>query len=483
MARLGGLSVLVIGLAVALLPLDLAALLVLGSLAVGIALRDPAGALYLAVLSVPFQDLVELPAGLSLTQAALLLAVASLGLHTLAEPERPLRLGRVFVPLALFVWALGLTTAMTPYSQAEALRATARWATVLLIYLLAVRASEGRAWRTWGLVACLLIAPAATAIVGLVQFWFGLGPASFGVGGGRVRAYGTIGQPNSFAGYMNQGWPLAAGLSLFALLRLWGGAPRRTALLVLLGAGTAGGLMGAALLASFSRGGWVGAVGGGLVGLAVTAALLPQVARPLLRQGALALGSGLLILILLGGSGLLPTALTGRVASLVGNLRLFDARGVEITAANFAVVERMAHLQAAWHMVERYPLSGVGPGNYDRAYEAPPRPDERPISIRPWHESRGHAHNYYLHLAAEAGLIGLTAYLGLLGALGCQALRAIRAARHASWPWQGLTAGACGVIAAVATHNLFENLHVLNMGVQLGTIWALLVIIEREHTP
>ncbi|NTU81544.1 MAG: O-antigen ligase family protein, partial [Chloroflexales bacterium] len=190
-------------------------------------------------------------------------------------------------------------------------------------------------------------------------------------------------------------------------------------------------------------------------------------------------GAGAVALAILGGRGLLPDAVVGRLASLAGNLRLFDARGADITPANFAVVERMAHMQAGWNMLTRYPVTGVGPGNYSVAYERPPGPGERPLSVRPWYESRGHAHNYYLHIAAEAGLVGLAAYLLLIGATAAQAVRAIRAAP--TWPWQGVAAGGAGVVAAVAAHNLFENLHVLNMGLQLGSVWALLVIAERAR--
>lgn len=477
-------AALLLAIAIATLPLGPAALLVLGAIGAALALSDPLGALALAVLSVPVQELVTLPGGLSVTQAALLLAVASLAMHTLAHPERPLALGRLFPALAAFLWALALAAAFTPYSWAEAARETARWATVPLIYLLALRAVGGAGaapWRAWVLVGCLLLAPAANAVVGLVQYWFGLGPESFLIGA-RARAYGTIGQPNSFAGYMNQAWPLAAGVALFALVGLLGGAPRRPALLALAGAGAALALTGGALLASFSRGGWVGAAGGAAALAAAAAALLPRGLRPLLRRLAVGAGAGLVALAILGGGGLLPDAVAGRLASLAGNLRLFDARGADITPENFAVVERMAHLQAAWTMLQRHPLTGVGPGNYSVAYEAPPPGGGRPTTVRPWYESRGHAHNYYLHIAAEAGLVGLAAYLALVGAVAAQAVRAVRSLRAArpgaGWLWCGVVAGGAGVVAAVATHNLFENLHVLNMGLQLGAIWALLVIAE-----
>jgi O-antigen ligase len=129
-------------------------------------------------------------------------------------------------------------------------------------------------------------------------------------------------------------------------------------------------------------------------------------------------------------------------------------------------------------MLQRHPLLGVGPGNYTIAYETPTGSDQPPMSVRPWYESRGHAHNYYLHIAAEAGILGLCAYLLLVGALVLQALRALRTAR--GWLWRGVAVGASGVVAAVAFHNLFEQLHVLNMGLQLGPIWALLVAAERH---
>jgi hypothetical protein len=37
---------------------------------------------------------------------------------------------------------------------------------------------------------------------------------------------------------------------------------------------------------------------------------------------------------------------------------------------------------------------------------------------------------------------------------------------------------------AVASHNVFENLHVLNLGIQLSGVWGLMVVAERfvgEH--
>jgi O-antigen ligase len=473
-----------LALALALLPLPLAAGLVVGAAALLLAISDPIWAVGAVALALPIQDLAQLPGGVSFTWAAVALLAGSLGLHTLSRPEQPLRPGRLGLALAGLVWALGLATALTPYSQSEGLKETARWASALLVYVAVVASFDaapspaGRRWRALVLVGCLLLGPAGSALVGLRQFVSADGPPSFQIAGGQfVRAYGTIGQPNSFAGYMNMAWPLAAGLALWAVGGFWARRSRPLASAVLLAALGLGGLVGGALAASFSRGGWLGAAGGGAMVLISSALLLPP--RP--RRAAIQLIGGAAVVgglaLVLGAGGLLPEALGQRLGSITRNLRLFDVRTVAVTPENFAVVERMAHMQAGWRMLARHPLTGVGPGSYTLAYEATAGPGERPIALHPWYASRGHAHNYYLHIAAEAGLIGLAAYGLLLSLLALTAARALRAAQ--GWLWRGLAVGASGVVAAVAAHNLFENLHVLNLGLQLGAIWGLLVCVER----
>jgi O-antigen ligase len=499
--------------ALVFLPLPYAVGLVAGVGILLLAVIDPLWAVGAVLLAVPIQERFVLPGGLSFTWAAVGLLAGSLGLHILVHPEKPVRPGRVFVPLLLLVWVFGFATSLTPYSQSEGLKETARWASVLLIYLGVVLSFDraatpaGRCWRAMLLALFILLGPAASGLVGLRQFVTGDGPPSFAIAGGDfVRAYGTIGQPNSFAGYMNMAWPLAAGLLLVGGLSLISGwirgqgdkgtrgqdvamamlntpsPPVPHFPLPLVAAFLAvttllGGIIGAGLAASFSRGGWLGAAGGGAVVVLASALLLP----PFLRSWAIRmLGAGVVVGVLalaLGAGGLLPDALAQRLTSITRNLRLFDVRTVEVNPENFAVVERMAHLQAGWRMLERYPLSGVGPGSYTLAYEATAAPGSMPIALHPWYASRGHAHNYYLHIAAEAGLPGLLVYLVLLGVLGYTALRALQRAQ--GWLWRGLAVGASGIVASVASHNLFEHLHVLNMGLQVGAVWGLLVVVER----
>ncbi len=479
-------------------PLVLAVGVVVAPLVLVLALIDPIWALYIAVLAVPVQEVVTLPGGLSFIQAAFLLALATWALHSLSTPYHPIRLGLPGYGLLALLWALLLASTFTRYDQTAALTETLRWSTVLLIYLLAVNrlvppeaglpAVRHSARRFAGLAACLLLATALNGMLGMGQFFTGLGPLSFLVGDEFARAYGTIGQPNSFAGYMNMGWPLAAALTGGGCVALFTYASQRSThqpgpyprgvLLAIGGAGLAFCLQFGALLLSLSRGGWVGAAGG-MLGLLLATLIVNW--RNVQAYLGYALAGTLAIIgigIGLGTSDLLPDFFTSRFLSIFNSLRLFDARTAMIDADNFAVVERMAQMQAAWYMFLSEPLTGVGPGNFPIAYQS--QASGFAYLIHPWYSPQQHAHNYYLHIAAEAGLIGLAAYLLLLGLLAVQAWRTLRGVR--GWFWQSLAIGSCGIIAAIAVHNLFENLHVLNMGVQLGSVWAMLVALDyRQH--
>jgi O-antigen ligase len=221
------------------------------------------------------------------------------------------------------------------------------------------------------------------------------------------------------------------------------------------------GLLLAALVASFSRGGWVGAA----IGLLAMAIAL---GRPTARLLIGVLGAGALLLAI-GGAGLLPQPIVARLASLTRSVSIFDASSVQVTDQNFAVVERMAQLQAGWRMFVAHPLVGIGPGNYNSAY-----PD---FAVLPWYASRGHAHNYYVHIAAEAGAAGALTYLALLAGVSYTGLSALRRANGIFR--RSIVVGCCGIIAATAGHDLFENLHVLSMGVQLAAVWGLVTVLTN----
>ncbi len=453
------LLVLAVGLALALLPLKIAAALVAGAFFALVVLAEPAWGLYGAVLSVPVQELVPLPAGLTVTQAVVALTAGAWLLRVLAHPDRPLGLCYQWPWLLFLSWQL-LAVAATPYSLPAALQQWARWVAAWLTFVLTLGTITDRR-RAWGLVAALLLAPLLAALMGIGQFLTASGPPSYLILGGRfARAAATFVKPNPFAGYLNMAWPLALALAAYfgvAAVRRAGGHARLWALVL---GGCAGTLL-LGLFASYSRGGWLGAMAGLLV-LALLAG----------RRTAAAAGMAVVLFLLvglLGAFSILPPVVVERLGAITNNLRVFDAGKEPVNDENFAVVERMAHWQAAWRMWHAHPALGIGPGNFDLAY-----PD---FFAGRWSISQGHAHNYYLHILAEAGPGGLALYLALIAAIFLQALRLRRIGRGTVW--EAVALGGCGIIFAVAGHNVFENLHVLNLGIQLSGVWGLLLVAER----
>jgi len=239
----------------------------------------------------------------------------------------------------------------------------------------------------------------------------------------------------------------------------------RSPLLTLIALGATG-LVGGAIFASFSRGAWLGITGG------VAAMVLFTGVRARVAAG---IATVIFALVLLGGgANFLPEGFTDRLATAVIGAETPDVRTAYITAENFSTVERRAHWEAGLQMFYSNRLLGVGLGNFNLRF---PEFTVSPTFLI----SQGHAHNYYIHVAAEAGLVGLTTYLLLLGMIVGTGLRTLLlTGRPGADPAARPIVIAClGVVVAVGIHNVFENLHVLSMGVQLSTVWALLTIVAQ----
>jgi O-antigen ligase len=114
----------------------------------------------------------------------------------------------------------------------------------------------------------------------------------------------------------------------------------------------------------------------------------------------------MLVIALLAGMGAmgalpsLPTTVIQRFADVLPTIRIPDIATVEVTDTNFAAIERLAHWGAALAMWRDHLWLGVGFGNYAAVY---------PPMLSSVGSTTGHAHNYYLNVGAETGLLGLVA--------------------------------------------------------------------------
>lgn len=448
--------------ALALLPLGQATALAAGAAVLPLLVLAPAASTATVAFAVPFGDTLRVPVGgLAVTGVELALGTSAGVWWLRGCAARDLGIRRHPVWAAVGLVALSVVASMPQATALDlAVKELAKWASFALALALGMAlAREPRAAAL--VVGAMLLAGTLEAARGLNQAVSGVGPLGFLLGGSYLRAFGSFGQPNPFAAYLATGVVLAAGLLLAQSARgvraLVAPAPALVA--------AAAVVMTVGLLASLSRSALLAL----LAGLAVMAVTY----RPRVVAFAPALLAAAAALWLLGGFGLLPEFLVVRLTTIFESFTLLDPREVLLTGTNFAVVQRMAIWEAAGGMFADNPWFGVGAGNFDLAY---------PLYALPnWPQAPGHAHNYYLNLLAETGLVGLAAYLALLATLGLGALAAARravrlqqAAPHAGLEGRvGLALAAVGIGAVLTVHHVFDNLYVHGIGAQIGLLVGL----------
>src|SRR5215469_12195641 len=123
----------------------------------------------------------------------------------------PLALSAAFLLLTMLISLVGTT------NLSNSIKELVKWSEVLVILLIGTQYIRTRR-HIWTLVVMLCLAGLSQAIFGYAQMFLDLGPASF-VRDASLRVYGTFGQPNPYAGYINM--TLAIALALLLLGPGW----------------------------------------------------------------------------------------------------------------------------------------------------------------------------------------------------------------------------------------------------------------------
>lgn len=468
-------AALALGGLIASLPLEHSLLVLCGAALAAVSVWEPALGLALAMTLGPTKAFLAvarpgLPADLG--QLFFALAVAGWLARGLARRSLVIPHIGLLLPLGLYS-AVALFSLIPAASLEEGLKEALKWLEIALAMVILI--SEAERGRVNWIIAGILIAGLGQALVGIWQFDFRPnGPEPFRILGDRFRAYGSFEQPNVYGGFLGLIWPVAAGLALGTVSTLRGHASRAESRGSTLLASRAYRLVPTAFFAliafvclaglyfSFSRGAWIGAA---------AAALAMTIALP--RR--LTFGIGLVAAALVAGwglarAGLLPAGLTSRLSDVAASTTVRDVRGANINAANFAVLDRLAHWQAAVRMAEAHPWLGVGIGNYAAAYEQ--------FRLFNWPNALGHAHMIYLNVLAETGILGLAAYLALWLAVIALTMRALAHARTGGVQ-RGLALGLLGAWVHLSAHQVFDNLYVNNVHFVLAGLLALLVYLSR----
>jgi len=298
----------------------------------------------------------------------------------------PGRLGAVNLWILAILAVALLATGFSPVPVA-AVKGLAKLVSYLGVYaLLRQLLAHSPLW--WDrIVAALLAGELVTGVLGIRQLYGNTeelarwaDPNS--VANGTIRIYGTLENPNLFAGFLLPILPLAA----VALLR-WQTPWRRLYAAAGLGVGLV------ALVLSYSRGAWMGMVAS--LGLLVLLLALRQTRSwpPLWRR--------LLPVVLLLGGTVVLVVLVSQVEPL--RVRVLSlVAGREDSSNNF----RINVWQAAIEMVQARPWLGIGPGNtaFNLIYPLYQQPKFNALS----------AYSIPLEIAVEAGIPGVLVLLGLL---------------------------------------------------------------------
>lgn len=453
----------------------------------------PRVALYLLPLAIPWGSLDTIAGGLTSADILVaLLATSWLMSYTVRSfaTHGGLYLGALdygdsavpwYVALSMIIFLLMMIISMTvSFSLADSLKEIVKWAEMLVIVMLGTKYLQTRR-QIWTIVVMMGLAGISQAILGYAQVFLHLGPASF-VRDASLRVYGTFSQPNPYAGYINIILALALALLLFG--HNW--TTR------ILSAGVALPLAGVEYY-SQSKGGW----------LAIAVAVLFMLATGLPRIRVL-LSTAFIIamcIVVAYFSGKIPSNLINPILTKIGVINISFANP---SPDNYANSERVAHWVAGINMFLASPLLGVGMGNYQYAYPA----YHQGIFVLPL----GHAHNYYINIAAEAGLLGLTAFIFCLLAIfvvGSSTYRVVstrylqlkaqtskppttatmiqasQATKHLGIQKndRALALGLLAALLSVCIHNLVDNLYVHAMTSLFALLLVLLIRLREVSQP
>jgi O-antigen ligase len=390
----------------------------------------------------------------------------------------PLDRARSNVPAYLVLAILALLGVMflsitVATNKTESLKEISKWLEFLVLILLGAQYIRTRR-QVWTIVVITCLAGITQALFGYIQFFFGLGPASF-IRDASLRIYGTFDQPNPYAGYINL--PLSIALALMLLGSTW-----KTRIL----AGVTVLFLATAEFLTQSRGGEI----------ALAAALVFIVTVGILR---LRIAAGLLSLAFLVGvaaflAGLIPIHLFDPILTRLG---LADISLTAPTDQTFSTAERLAHWIAGLRMLSDHPLLGVGIGNYAEVYPH--------YFVTIFTNPLGHAHNYYINIAAETGFIGLIAYLFFILAIFIAGghsyryitqkwmqvkLQAPGSVLQPGWREKrditamftndrALSIGLLAALISVCVHNVFDDLYVHSLTNLIALLLIILIRLEK----
>ena len=320
------------------------------------------------------------------------------------------------------------------------------------------------------------------AALGLVNraFWNGkvlwiLTPQDWGAGGPiGLRACGPFVNPDDFANYLALILPLALAGALYNVPLKYDRALTGFKIL----SATAAFVIGTAILLSLSRAGWIAAATGVFTFFVLVSGPWPtgrdagargpqsgrrqsrvsRALRPLLLGGAMLVVLGLLAVIVVG------PMITGGVTARV-----------DTTSHDASVAARFMIWRDSLRIIRDFPIFGVGLGAWPVIFPRYQSGPWFPLIYR-------QAHNDYVQLIAETGLVGLGLVIWILIPVCKRLLAARRHLAPEDWP---LFLALVSAVPAMAVHEFFDFCFHIPANAILFTLMVALAVraSSRSETP
>ena len=369
-------------------------------------------------------------------------------LLTLSDEGRP-GITPMHLAVVVYLAIAFLATALSPVKMAALDGLIILTLNVIVFFLLA-RVLRSPALRS-GLITVYLLTTAVVSTLGMRQWFFGADALATWVDvdsnlAGTTRVYSSLGNPNLLAGYLIAACMLSAA-AVFAWKR-W--LPKALAVVLVL-------LNSACLVLTFSRGGWIGYVGGGFVFLLLLvhwfSKYLPRVWRRLAIPFVLGISAAFVVAAVVA-----VDPVRDRVLSIFA--------GREDSSNNF----RLNVWAAVREMIAARPVLGIGPGNeaFNQIYPRFQRTGFTALS----------AYSVFLEILVETGVIGLMVFLWLLAvtlSLGWRRLQEMRQAGDRDGFW---LLGALASMMGMLTHGLVDTVWYRP---QISTLWWLMLAIVASY--
>lgn len=281
------------------------------------------------------------------------------------------------------------------------------------------------------------------SLYGLVQYSAFLYGQNLGVHiwAGFIRVTGFFGDPNLFGNYLLSVLPLLGTMLLYDKRRKY--LKNRALLMTIILA------LVTVLILTFSRSAWIAAIVSGLVLVGYGSDVLRR-----LWHIAFILTVAVLIVVNLG-----PIS-----------IEKVRERAIDVRFESPVNLQRVEIYKAGLEMIAANPFIGVGIGNFlDKSYEHNPDIGGRMI-----------AHNSFLEMGAEIGILGLLSFILFLGVILWRAFRVMRA-DTISFENKIPLIGGVGSLVALITQSFFiTSLYFLHFWVTLAFVCGVTTALMKK---